>query len=84
MDGKTLFDVLLPATGKHYDFWIPDDMCMQQAAQLVSQAMGVAEPDFYFPSKDAALLFSETGEIQDPRVTVAEIGFIDGDCFVLI
>lgn len=82
--GKTLFDVLLPATGKHYDFWVPSDMPMQQVAQLVSEAMQVAEPAFYRSSSDAALMYAVTGEIQNPAASPEEIGFTDGDRFVLV
>lgn len=81
---KTLFDILLPATGRHYDFWVPDDMQMQTATELVAEAMQVAEPDFYHASPDAALMYVQTGEIQNPSATVGEIGFVDGDSFVLV
>lgn len=81
---KTLFDILLPATGHHYDFWVPDDMQMQAVTELVAEAMQVAEPSFYRATPDAALMYVPTGEIQHPSVTVAEIGFTDGDRFVLV
>lgn len=81
---KTLFDILLPATGKRYDFWIPSDMQMQTAATLVAQAMQVAEPDFYHASPNATLMMMETGEIQNPSITPEAIGLTDGVRFVLI
>ena len=82
--GKTLFDVTLPATGKRYDFWVPDDATMQQASALVAEAMQVAEPAFYRATPNAVLMYVPTGEIQRPDATVAEIGFTDGDRFVLV
>lgn len=81
---KVMFDVLLPSTGKHYDFWVPADMQMQRVAQLISRAMQVAEPDYYEATPDGALMYVPTGEIQDPSATVSEIGFTDGDRFVLV
>lgn len=81
---KTLFNVLLPATGKHYDFWVPSDMQMQTATELISQAMQVAEQDFYHSSPDAALMLVETGEIQNPSLTPEVIGLTNGVRFVLI
>lgn len=81
---KVLFDILLPATGRRYDFWVPCDMQMQEVTELVAQAIQVAEPLFYRASPDAALMYTETGEIQNPTATVAEIGFTNGDRFVLI
>ena len=68
---KVMFDVLLPSTGRHYDFWVPE-------------AMQVAEPDYYEAAPDAALMYVPTGEIQEPSATAAEIGFTDGDAFVLV
>ena len=82
--GKVLFDVLLPATGKHYDFWVPEELSMQAASELVAEAMQVAESAFYRRTPDAALMYVPTGQIQDPSATVAEIGFTDGDRFVLV
>ncbi|MBM6783970.1 hypothetical protein H6A08_06305 [Enorma massiliensis] len=81
---KVMFDVLLPSTGRHYDFWVPEDMPMQQVSQLVAEAMQVAEPDYYEAAPDAALMYVPTGEIQEPSATAAEIGFTDGDAFVLV
>lgn len=81
---KILFDVLLPATGKRYDLWVPDDMPMQQVSELVAEAMQVAEPAFYRKTPDAALMYAPTGQIQNPNATPAEIGFTDGDRFVLV
>ena len=81
---KTLFDVMLPATGEHYDFWIPSNMRMQTAAHLVSQAMQVAEPDFYRSSPNVALMMADTGEIQNPNATPEIIGISNGTTFVLI
>lgn len=81
---KVMFDILLPSTGRHYDFWVPEDMQMQTATQLIAEGMQVAEPDYYEATPDAALMYVPTGEIQDPSATVEEIGFTDGDAFVLV
>lgn len=81
---KTLFNVLLPATGRRYDFWIPDDMQMQVVSELVAEAMQVAEPNFFRATSDSVLMYVETGEVQNPNATVSEIGFADGDQFVLV
>jgi len=81
---KILFDILVPATGRHYDFWVPDDLTMQEASALVSEAVQVAEPAYYRSTPDAALMYVPTGQVQNPHATVAQIGFTDGDCFVLV
>ena len=81
---KTLFNVLLPATGKRYDLWVPDDMPMQQASSLVAEALQVAEPAYYSATPDATLMHVATGEIPKAQSTVAELGFTDGTRFVLL
>lgn len=84
VSGKTLFDVKLPATNKHYDFWVPDNMTMGDVSALVCQAMQNIEPDFFVDTGKSTLMYVRTGQIQDPSVTVGQIGFINGDSFVLV
>lgn len=84
MTGKTLLDVKLPATNKHYDFWVPDNMAMSDVSALIAQAMQNIEPDFFEDTGSSALMWLRTGQIQDPSATVGEIGFVDGDRFVLV
>lgn len=84
VSSKTLFSVTLPATGKSYDFWVPNDMCMIDVNRLVAEAMQTIEPDYFTSSADSALMYLRTGQLQDPAVTVGEIGFTDGDKFMLV
>ena len=81
---KTLFDVLLPATGKRYDFWVPNDMPMQQVSELIAEAMQVAEPSFYRKTPNAMLMYMPTGQIPDMQASAVELGFTDGDRFALM
>lgn len=84
MMAKVLFDVLLPATGRRYDLWVPDDLPMQQVGLLVSEALQVAEPSFHRATPDDALMYQQTGEIPEPFATAWQIGYVDGDRFVLV
>ena len=36
---KVMFDILLPSTGRHYDFWVPEDMQMQTVTQLIAEGI---------------------------------------------
>lgn len=81
---KVMFDVVLPATGRHYDFLVPAELTMGDAAELIARAMQVAEPSYYEAGPDAALMYVPTGEIQDPAAVVSEVGFSDGSRFVLV
>ncbi len=84
MMDSTLFCVELPATAKSYDFWVPDDMTMQEASRLIGQAMQMIEPDHFLFTGTQALMYRRTGQIQDPAATVSQIGFVDGEQFVLV
>lgn len=84
MNSKTLINVKLPATGKDYDFWVPDAMTMQDVSELVCQAMETIEPDFFRYTGDQALMYERTGQLQEPTATVGEIGFVDGDAFIVV
>ena len=84
MKNKTLLNVRLPITGKHYDFWVPGDMCMQDATMLIAEAMQNIEPDYYEATAHAALMLAATGQIQHPGATVSQIGLVDGTEFVLV
>lgn len=84
MKNQTLLCVKLPITDKNYDFWVPDNMCMQEISALVCQAMQNIEPDYFLYTGEQTLMYEKTGEIQNPAATVAEIGFTDGDTFILI
>lgn len=84
MASRTLINVKLPATGKEYDFWVPDDLCMQEVSHLVCQAMQTIEPDFFCYTGAQSLMYARTGQIQEPAATVAQIGFTDGDAFIVI
>ena len=84
MKGKTLIAAKLPATGKTYDFWVSDDSYMQEVSQLVCQAMEAIEPEFFRYTGQQTLIYGRTGQIQDPSATVGEIGFVDGDAFIIV
>lgn len=84
MNNKTLIAVKLPATGKVYDFWVSDDLCMQDVGSLVCEAMQNIEPSFFLNTGTQTLMYERTGQIQNPSATIGEIGFSDGDRFVLV
>lgn len=83
-NSKTLFNVMLPATGKRYDFWVPDAMPMQEASSLVCQALQIVESDAFCYDGNQVLMYERTGQMQEPLATVAQIGFVDGDRFVVV
>lgn len=81
---KLLIDVRLPATGESHEFWVADDLSVQQVTEYVAEAMQVAEPSFYRKTPDAALMLIETGQIQVPTAIIGSLGIPDGTRFVLV
>ncbi len=81
---KVLFGILLPMTGKVYDFWVPRNMSMGGVCRLIAQAMEIIEPDFFLATDKTALMYMLTGQIQDSSITPQEAGFSNGDRFVLV
>lgn len=84
MDDKTLLRVKLPATGKHYDFWVPDALSMEEVVQRICQAMQAIEPDFFRYTGRQTLMCALTGQIPDGRATPEELGLVDGSPFVVV
>lgn len=81
---KLLINVKLPLTGERHDFWVPLDLTIQQVTELVARAMEVARPDFYRATQDAALMYVDTGEVQDPSMPLGALGLENGARFVLV
>ncbi len=84
MNERTLLGIRLPATGRTYDFWVPDDMQMQEVVQLVCQAMQRIEPAFFRYDGKQALMHMPTGRILDPHASIVEMGLSDGALFVVV
>ena len=81
---KILVNVLLPATGKKYDFWVPEDMPMGEATDYIAEAMQIAEPAFYRKGSEALLMRISTGEIQCKEGPLSDYCPYNGERFALI
>lgn len=74
MRDKLLLSVLLPATQRTYEFRVPLDLTVEQAASLVSQLLGRREGASYQAAKGVDLMLCDahgpqTGEELNPNET---------------
>lgn len=84
MNGKTLLNVMLPATKKTYDFWIPSDMTLHDASMLITGALESREKNFFTASEHNTLMAQDTGDLLDHNQTIESLGLIDGSRLVLV
>ncbi len=61
MHDKVLLSVKLPATGGLYEFRVPFDLTVDQAARLISQVLGRREPSRYDSSGAVDLMLLDEG-----------------------
>lgn len=78
MNDKILVNVLLPATGKTYDLWVPGDMTIHDAAPLITAILESREQGRFIATPENTLFSGETGEMIDPCLTVGQAGLVCG------
>jgi len=84
MSVKTLFSVFLPATCKSYEIWIPNDLQVYEATQLVARILSNLESDFYVAGKETALYDKANGTELEMDKLVADYGYVNGSELVLV
>ncbi|MDR3307505.1 MAG: hypothetical protein LBS58_01220 [Coriobacteriales bacterium] len=84
MNEKTLFSVFLPATGRSYELWIPDELAVFEATQLVSRILSNSASDFFAASAATALYDKSNGtELEMDRLMV-DYGYVNGSELILV
>lgn len=81
---KVLVDILLPASGTHFDVYIPLDIMMYEAVRLVSQMLTDLSGGNYRASADAVLSDAQSGMIYNVNIPVAETGIRNGSKLMLV
>ncbi len=61
MKDKIMLDVLLPATQRSYEFRVPFDLTVDQAAQLMARILATREPASYEADGNADLMLRRVG-----------------------
>ena len=81
---KVLFDILLPATGRTYEIWIPKDLTVFEAAQLASRLLAEQESRFFMPNRETALFDRPSGDELDVNERVGRLGYANGAHLILV
>jgi hypothetical protein len=84
MNDKILFSVLLPATGKYYDIWVPRELNVHEATVLMSRILAERESRFYTPSSTTALYFAADGLELRADICIGNLGLNDGARLILV
>ena len=83
MRDKVLLEVLLPATGRRYEFRMPFDITVEEGARLVSRILSAREPLRYEQSAEVDLMLMDgasAGRLLNPKETFR--GLVLGDVLV--
>lgn len=93
MRDKVLLEVLLPATGRVYEFRVPFDVTAETAARLMAQVLASREPARYEATDEVDLMLragagAHEGEELNPNETIrALVGqgiLVDGTPVALV
>jgi hypothetical protein len=75
---KTLLSIFLPATGKSYEMWIPDELSVHEAQVLVGRALEEQEEPYFALSETSALYEMTSGVELDVNMRIGELDFVNG------
>ena len=81
---KYLVDVYLPASGKHYDVYLPTGKQIGEATQLLVSIAGSLSGGSYKGTAGALLLDADSGEPFDRSETVYDAGIRNSSKLILI
>lgn len=82
---KLLLEVVCPATGKHYDFWISKKLRISEVIQKLIYEISYKENNpGLFGDVESIVLFSTKYGVLDLRFTLSAAGICSGDTVVLI
>lgn len=93
MKDKVLLNVLLPATGRRYEFRVPYDMTVEDAARMISELLASREREVYEanPQADLAIIdpaSNVAGDMLSPcdliRVLVENDVLVDGTLVAVV
>ncbi|MDR2672777.1 MAG: EsaB/YukD family protein [Coriobacteriales bacterium] len=84
MNNRILINVLLPATQKTYDFWVPGDATVHDATRFISGILSQRESSLFQGGDEDALALRDSGEILDHNLSFEEHGIRNGFELMLI
>lgn len=82
---RLLLEVVCPATGKHYDFWISKKLRISEVIVKLAKEISAKEgnPDLFVDLDSIILLSTKFGAL-DLKFTLGASGLCSGDTVLLI
>jgi hypothetical protein len=84
MTTKTLFSIFLPATGRAYEMWIPNELSVYEATQLVCRILVEQEGHCFAPDNTTALYEKSSGTEININSYIGELAYVNGTQLMLI
>lgn len=84
MNHKVLVEILLPASRQTFDVYLPLDIKLYEATQMVAAALTDLSNGNYKAREDAVLCDAESGIIYNINMVVAELDIKNGSKLMLI
>jgi hypothetical protein len=81
---KVLFNVMLPATGRSYELWVPKELTVSEATQLIARILAEQENRFFEPTAETALFDGITGDELSISERVGTLGYANGTRLILV
>ena len=84
MNNKALVEIVVPATSREYDVYIPLDCKMSEVIKMVASAINDLSEGNYKATDEAVLCDAGSGIIYNVNIEVAELGIKTGSRLMLI
>jgi hypothetical protein len=84
MNEKTLFSIFLPATASAYEMWIPHELSVIEATQLVCRILMEQENRYFVSDANTALYDKASGTELEGNRRVGELDYPNGTELLLI
>jgi hypothetical protein len=81
---KVLFNIMLPATGRGYELWVPKELTVSAATQLIARILAEQENRFFEPTGETALFDGVTGDELGINERIGALGYANGARLILV
>lgn len=81
---KYLVDIYLPASGEHFDAYLPAGKLVGEAAALLVHIVSSLSDGNFTGTADTVLINAENGEVLNRNITVYDAGIRNSSRLILI
>jgi len=81
---KILIDVFVPATGKVYNMWIPQETTVNYILEQIKKVVAKMHEDAFIPDENTVICLQNDGKILNVNMSIAESGIGNGSRLMLV